>query len=96
MTYANSTPATDGRIVVAWFGSQGVHAYDVNGAFSGRLTWAASTSALTTFQPSNGAASPHHLNGLVILQCDTKRIHSCWLWMLRPARQYGKLIVELL
>ena len=25
-TYANSTPATDGRIVVAWFGSQGVYA----------------------------------------------------------------------
>jgi hypothetical protein len=32
-TYANSTPATDGRVVVAWFGSQGVHAYDVNGRF---------------------------------------------------------------
>ena len=30
-TYASATPATDGRIVVAWFGSQGVHAYDVNG-----------------------------------------------------------------
>src|ERR1043165_1465868 len=34
-TYANATPATDGRIVVAWFGSQGVYAYDVNG----RLLW---------------------------------------------------------
>ena len=32
-TYASSTPATDGRIVVAAFGSQGVHAYDVHGAF---------------------------------------------------------------
>jgi hypothetical protein len=32
-TYANATPATDGRLVVAWFGSQGVHAYDVNGKF---------------------------------------------------------------
>ena len=30
-TYASASPATDGRIVVAWFGSQGVHAYDVNG-----------------------------------------------------------------
>jgi hypothetical protein len=30
-TYASSTPATDGRIVVAWFGSQGVFAYDMNG-----------------------------------------------------------------
>jgi hypothetical protein len=32
-TYANSTPATDGRIVVTWFGSQGVYAYDFNGRF---------------------------------------------------------------
>src|SRR5262249_57199830 len=32
-TYASSTPATDGRIVVAWFGSQGVYACDVNGRF---------------------------------------------------------------
>ena len=32
-TYASATPATDGRIVVAWFGSQGVYAYDVNGNF---------------------------------------------------------------
>jgi len=32
-TYANSTPATDGRIVVAWFKSQGAYAYDVNGKF---------------------------------------------------------------
>ena len=30
-TYASASPATDGRIVVAWFGSQGVYAYDVNG-----------------------------------------------------------------
>jgi hypothetical protein len=28
-TYASATPVTDGRIVVAWFGSQGVYAYDV-------------------------------------------------------------------
>ena len=31
-TYASATPATDGRIVVAWFGSQGVFAYDMSGA----------------------------------------------------------------
>jgi outer membrane protein assembly factor BamB len=30
-TYASASPATDGQIVVAWFGSEGVHAYDVNG-----------------------------------------------------------------
>jgi outer membrane protein assembly factor BamB len=30
-TYASASPATDGRIVVAWFGSQGVYAYDFDG-----------------------------------------------------------------
>ena len=30
-TYASASPATDGRIVVAWFGSQGLFAYDVDG-----------------------------------------------------------------
>ena len=28
-TYASASPATDGRIVVAWFGSQGIYAYDM-------------------------------------------------------------------
>ena len=31
-TYASSTPATDGRILVASFGSQGLRAYTVDGA----------------------------------------------------------------
>jgi outer membrane protein assembly factor BamB len=30
-TYASATPVTDGRIVVAWFGSQGLYAFDVAG-----------------------------------------------------------------
>jgi outer membrane protein assembly factor BamB len=30
-TYASSTPATDGRVVVAWFGSHGLHAYTTEG-----------------------------------------------------------------
>ena len=30
-TYANATPATDGRTVVAFFGSQGLFAYDLDG-----------------------------------------------------------------
>lgn len=32
-TYANSTPVTDGRVVVAFFGSQGLYAYDMRGHF---------------------------------------------------------------
>jgi outer membrane protein assembly factor BamB len=73
-TYASSTPATDGRIVVAWFGSQGVHAYDVNGNFLwkvdlGRLDLGAYDVPSYEWGP---ASSPIIWNGLVILQCDTQ------------------------
>ncbi|HZB45772.1 MAG TPA: PQQ-binding-like beta-propeller repeat protein [Pyrinomonadaceae bacterium] len=74
-TYANSTPATDGRIVVAWFGSQGVHAYDVNGRFLwkvdlGRLDLGAYDIPTYEWGP---ASSPVIWNGLVIIQCDTQQ-----------------------
>jgi outer membrane protein assembly factor BamB len=73
-TYASSTPATDGRMVVAWFGSQGVHAYDVNGRFLwkvdlGRIDLGAYD--IPTFEWGS-ASSPIIWNGLVILQCDTQ------------------------
>lgn len=73
-TYASSTPATDGRIVVAWFGSQGVHAFDVAGNFLwkldvGRLDVGAYDVPSFEWGP---ASSPILWNGLVILQCDTQ------------------------
>jgi outer membrane protein assembly factor BamB len=73
-TYASSTPATDGKVVVAWFGSQGVYAYDVNGRFLwkvdlGRLDVGAYDLPSYEWGP---ASSPIFWNGLVILQCDTQ------------------------
>lgn len=73
-TYANSTPATDGRIVVAWFGSHGVHAYDVNGQFLwkvdlGRVDMGAYDIPTYEWGP---ASSPIIWNDLVIVQCDTQ------------------------
>jgi outer membrane protein assembly factor BamB len=73
-TYANATPATDGRIVVAWFGSQGIHAYDTNGRFLwkvdlGRIDLGAYDIPTYEWGP---ASSPIIWNGLVILQCDTQ------------------------
>ncbi|HYE14612.1 MAG TPA: PQQ-binding-like beta-propeller repeat protein [Pyrinomonadaceae bacterium] len=73
-TYANSTPATDGRTVVAWFGSQGVYAYDVDGRFLwkvdlGRLDLGAYDIPTYEWGP---ASSPVIWNNLVILQCDTQ------------------------
>jgi outer membrane protein assembly factor BamB len=73
-TYANSTPTTDGRIVVAWFGSQGLYAYDVNGkplwkVDLGRLDLGAYDIPTYEWGP---ASSPIIWKDLVILQCDTQ------------------------
>ncbi|HXQ69675.1 MAG TPA: PQQ-binding-like beta-propeller repeat protein [Pyrinomonadaceae bacterium] len=73
-TYANSTPVTDGRIVVAWFGSQGVHAYDVNGkplwkVDFGRIDLGAYDVPTVEW---GSASSPIIWRDLVILQCDTQ------------------------
>jgi outer membrane protein assembly factor BamB len=73
-TYASSTPATDGRIVVAWFGSQGVYAYDLNGhplwkVDLGRLNLGAYD--IPTYEWGT-ASSPIIWENLVILQCDNQ------------------------
>jgi outer membrane protein assembly factor BamB len=73
-TYASATPATDGRIVVAWFGSQGVYAYDVNGTLRwkvdlGRLDLGAYD--IPTYEWGT-ASSPIIWKDLVILQVDTQ------------------------
>lgn len=73
-TYANATPATDGRIVVAWFGSQGVHAYDMSGKFLwkvdvGRVDMGAYDIPTYEWGP---ASSPIIWKNLVIIQCDTQ------------------------
>lgn len=73
-TYASATPATDGRIVVAWFGSQGIYAYDVNGGFRwkvdlGRVNMGAYDIPSYEWGP---ASSPIIWSGFVIVQCDTQ------------------------
>ena len=73
-TYASASPATDGRIVVAWFGSQGIHAYDFDGALRwsvdlGRVDMGAYDIPAYEWGP---ASSPIIWNNLVIVQCDTQ------------------------
>jgi outer membrane protein assembly factor BamB len=73
-TYASASPATDGRIVVAWFGSQGIFAYDVDGGLRwsvdlGRVDMGAYDLPSYEWGP---ASSPIIWNGMVIVQCDTQ------------------------
>lgn len=73
-TYANATPATDGRIVVASFGSEGVHAYTMSGTplwslDLGRMDLGAYDVPSYEWGP---ASSPTIWNGIVFLQVDTQ------------------------
>jgi len=73
-SYANSTPATDGQYVVAFFGSQGLYAWDVAGRplwkkDLGRLDMGAYDVPSYEWGP---ASSPIIYKGLVIVQCDTQ------------------------
>ncbi len=72
---ANCTPATDGRYVVACFGSEGLYCYD----FDGKLLWQRDLStldssfALDVEYEWGFANSPILYDGRCILQCDLSR-----------------------
>jgi outer membrane protein assembly factor BamB len=73
-TYSNSTPSTDGRYVVAFFGSQGLYAYDLRG----RLVWKKDLGVLNAGAYDapdyewGTASSPVIYKDMVIVQCDTQ------------------------
>ena len=74
-SHANCTPATDGKRVVACFGSEGLYCYD----FDGKLLWKRdlgtldSSFALEQQYEWGFAASPIIHEDRVILQCDLSR-----------------------
>jgi len=74
-TYANSTPATDGHVVIAFFGSQGLYAYDP----AGKLLWQRDLGRLDVGaydlpEYEWGTASSPILYGReVIVQCDQQK-----------------------
>jgi outer membrane protein assembly factor BamB len=74
-TYANATPATDGRYVIAFFASQGLYAFDMKG----RAIWKKDLGVLDAgaydvpgYEWGN-ASSPIIYKDLVIVQCDTQK-----------------------
>ncbi|MFK7734841.1 MAG: PQQ-binding-like beta-propeller repeat protein [Pirellulaceae bacterium] len=74
-THANPTPATDGKYVVAFFGSEGLYCYTVEG----ELVWEKDLGLLDSgwfFDASfqwGFAASPIIFEGMVIVQCDIQK-----------------------
>lgn len=71
-THANISVATNGKVVVAFFGSEGLYCYDI----SGNLLWKKDFGVLKSvfFMMKNAewkfASSPIIYNGAVVIQCD--------------------------
>lgn len=74
-THASSTPVTDGKYVIAFFGSEGLFCYDLNG----KLIWKKDLGLLDAgwfYDPDyqwGTASSPIIYKNMVIVQCDVQK-----------------------
>ncbi|HEX9187877.1 MAG TPA: ankyrin repeat domain-containing protein, partial [Vicinamibacteria bacterium] len=88
-TYANPTPATDGRYVVAQFGSEGLYAFDMDG----RLLWKKDLGVLDSgwfFDPTyqwGFSSSPVIHRDSVIAQVDMQKGSFIAAWDLASGRE---------
>ncbi len=91
-SYANSTPATDGRYVIAYFGSQGLYAFDLEG----RLVWKQDLGVLDAGAYDapdyewGTASSPIIYRDLVIVQCDTQNEDFLWAFEIKSGKTVWK------
>jgi len=71
-THANTSVATDGKYVVAFFGSEGLFCYDVNGNLKWQKSFGLLKSVFFSVKSAEWefASSPIIHNGVLIIQCD--------------------------
>ena len=71
-THANESVATDGKYVVAFFGSEGLYCYDMIGTLQWEKNFGILKSVFFTMKNAQWefASSPIIYNGVVIIQCD--------------------------
>src|SRR3990172_110781 len=64
-SFAAPTPVSDGTLVYAYFGAEGIYTYD----FQGNLKWSWKTGGIASFGVGVGT-SPVLYQGILIVQCD--------------------------
>ncbi len=71
-THANTSVATDGKYVVAFFGSEGLFCYDMNGNLQWKKSFGVLKSVFFAVKSAEWefASSPIIYNGVLIIQCD--------------------------
>lgn len=92
-SHANSTPATDGKYVVALFGSEGLACFDMNG----KLVWKQDLGILNPGLASDPtsewghSSSPIIYRNLVIVQCDGHKQSYIAAYNLRNGKQVWRV-----
>jgi outer membrane protein assembly factor BamB len=73
-SHANCTPATDGHFVVAFFGSEGLYCYDMEGNLQWKKDFGLLRSVFFAVESAEWefASSPLIYQGKVIIQCDVE------------------------
>jgi len=71
-THANTSVATDGKYVVAFFGSEGLYCYDMKGKLQWQKNFGLLKSVFFMVKSAEWefASSPVIYNGILIIQCD--------------------------
>jgi outer membrane protein assembly factor BamB len=71
-THANTSVATDGNYVIAFFGSEGLYCYDMNGNLKWKKNFGLLRSSFFIMPDAEWefASSPILYNGKVVIQCD--------------------------
>jgi outer membrane protein assembly factor BamB len=71
-THANTSVSTDGKYVVAFFGSEGLYCYDMNGNLQWQKNFGLLKSVFFAVKSAEWefASSPVIYNGALIIQCD--------------------------
>ena len=93
-THANTSAATDGKYVVAFFGSEGLYCYDMKG----KLLWQKSFGMLKSvfFMMHNAqwefASSPIIYNGVLIIQCDVLENSFVAAYELKTGKELWKTV----
>ena len=93
-THANTSVATDGKYVVAFFGSEGLFCYDMNGNLQWQKNFGLLKSVFYMVKTAEWefASSPIIFNGVLIIQCDVLENSFVAAYDVKSGKQLWKTI----
>jgi outer membrane protein assembly factor BamB len=92
-THANASAATDGKYVVAFFGSEGLYCYDIDGKLIWKKNFGILKSVAFDYPAAEWefASSPVIYDGVLIIQCDVLENSFLAAYDLKSGRELWKV-----